>query len=62
MNLTEKVLEVISLLSKGLLCRQIANELRISIRTVQTHLGRICLKLGVNNKVGAVCYFFKNSK
>lgn len=61
MNLTEKELEVISLLSKGLLCKQIANELNISIRTVQTHLGRIYLKLGVNNKVGAVCSFLTNS-
>lgn len=61
MNLTEKELEVISLLSKGLLCKQIADELRISIRTVQTHLGRIYIKLGVNNKVGAVCHFIKNS-
>ena len=57
LKLTNREREVITLVAKGLSDKQIANELQISRRTVQTHISRIFVKLGVNNRVGAVTFF-----
>lgn len=60
MNLTQREQEIISILSQGLSCKQIAEKLKISDRTVQTHLSHIYKKLGVNSRLGAVCCFIRN--
>jgi DNA-binding NarL/FixJ family response regulator len=52
--LTSREREVISLAASGLTARQIAERLGVAERTVNTHLGRIYTKLGVNNRVSAV--------
>ena len=61
MKLTARELEIILLLSKGFLYKEIAKKLNISIRTVQSHISNIYIKLGVKNRIGAVCHFIKKS-
>jgi DNA-binding CsgD family transcriptional regulator len=52
LSLREK--EILQLLSKGLISRQIADKLFISVNTVNTHRQRIIEKLSVSNTVEAV--------
>ncbi|WP_214319857.1 helix-turn-helix transcriptional regulator [Nonomuraea sediminis] len=52
--LTERERDIAVLLRQGLSNRQIAARLRVSTRTVETHLGRIYRKLGVANRAGLV--------
>jgi len=49
-------LEIIDLAAKGMSNKEIANELVISERTVQTHLVNIFRKLGANSRTQAVLY------
>lgn len=53
-GLTARELEVLSLLSDGLLARTIAAKLSLSPRTVHHHLGSIYDKLGVRDRLAAV--------
>ena len=53
-NLTPREREVLDLLATGLLYKEIANELNISITTVRTHIINVCEKLHVRNRVEAV--------
>jgi len=48
--------EILLLLSKGLISKQIADKLFISVNTVNTHRQRIIEKLNVNNTTEAVQY------
>lgn len=51
---TPREREILALLGKGLSARRIATRLSISERTVNTHVGHIYRRLGVNNRVDAV--------
>jgi DNA-binding NarL/FixJ family response regulator len=53
-NLTEREMEVLALVAKGLTNRLIGFELQISDRTVQGHISRIFAKLQVNSRTEAV--------
>jgi two-component system, NarL family, response regulator LiaR len=53
-QLTERELEVLRLAARGLKNQEIANELSLSIRTVQTHLSNIFNKMGVGSRTEAV--------
>ncbi|GAH80743.1 unnamed protein product, partial [marine sediment metagenome] len=53
-QLQPRELEVIKLAAKGMSNKEIARELFISERTVQTHLVNIFRKLGVNSRTQAV--------
>jgi len=53
-QLTKRELEVLRLAAKGMSNREIALELSISVRTVQTHLSNIFSKLGVGSRIEAV--------
>ena len=53
-GLSERELEVITLLSKGLIYKEISDQLAISANTVKNHLKSIYKKLHVQNKVEAV--------
>lgn len=53
-SLTEREKEVLELMSKGLLYKQIASELSITRETVKKHLQNIYQKLGVQNKIEAL--------
>lgn len=50
--LTEREREIAALTSTGLTSVGIARELTLSVRTVDTHLGRIYRKLGLSNRAG----------
>jgi DNA-binding NarL/FixJ family response regulator len=51
---TDREQEVLEYLSKGLSARSISLRMGISERTVNTHIGHLYRKLGVNNRVDAV--------
>jgi DNA-binding NarL/FixJ family response regulator len=53
-HLAKRELEVLRLLSQGMLKKQIANELKISENTVRAHTKQIYRKLGVNNSPAAI--------
>ena len=53
-QITERELEVLKLAARGLSNRDIARELDISMRTVQTHLSNVFNKLGVGSRTEAV--------
>jgi DNA-binding CsgD family transcriptional regulator/tetratricopeptide (TPR) repeat protein len=55
-GLTARELEVLRLVANGLTDAQIAEQLVISRRTVNTHLSSIYSKLGVNSRTAAVRY------
>ena len=58
-GLTYREDEILALLAKGLLCKEIAHELRISTETVSTHLKNIYRKLGVSSRTQAVVKFMQ---
>lgn len=51
-RLTKRELEIVGLVATGRSSKQIAAELYISRRTVETHLARIYRKLGVRSRAG----------
>ncbi len=53
-QLTERETEVLRLAARGLKNQDIAHELSVSVRTVQTHLGNIFNKMGVGSRTEAV--------
>jgi DNA-binding NarL/FixJ family response regulator len=57
--LTYREDEILALLAKGLLCKEIAHELKISAETVSTHLKSIYRKLGVSSRTQAVVKFLQ---
>lgn len=52
--LSDRELEVLTLLAQGLVKKEIANQLSIGYSTVDTHVGRIYNKLNVRNAPSAV--------
>lgn len=58
-TVTSRQYEILKLLSKGLLNKQIASELNISINTVNTHLHDIFRRLHVKNRTAAVQSAYK---
>ena len=57
--LSEREMEVLKLAGRGMSNRDIAEELSLSVRTVQAHLGNIFNKLGVGSRTEAVLYAIK---
>ena len=58
-GLHERELQIIRLVAKGMSNREIARQLIISERTVQTHVHKIFEKLGVSSRTEAVLYCLK---
>jgi DNA-binding CsgD family transcriptional regulator len=54
MGLTRREVQTLELLARGMTNREIADELVISIRTVDVHVSRIIAKLGTSNRTEAV--------
>ena len=53
-HLTQRELEILQLIQKGLLSKEIAYNLRISIHTVHIHRQNLLHKLGVQNSIEAI--------
>ena len=53
-KLSEREREVLCRLAQGQRAKDIARELGISVKTVETHRSRLMLKLGIDNLVGLV--------
>jgi NarL family two-component system response regulator LiaR len=58
-GLTEREIELLRLMTRGLSNKEIASEVSLSIRTVQGHLRRIFKKLGVHSRTEALIYALK---
>lgn len=61
MKLTNREQEIVAFMSKGFLNKEIAEILKISKRTVETHIRRIYIKLDARNRSNAVSIYCKNS-
>ncbi|MBR6722482.1 response regulator transcription factor [bacterium] len=59
--LTQRELEVLTLVCKGLTNLEIAEELCISSHTAKAHVCSIIRKFGVDNRTLAACYAVKNN-
>ena len=57
--LSERELQVLKLAAKGMGNKEIAAQLSLSVRTVQSHLGHIFDKLGVSSRTEAVLHALK---
>ena len=53
-TLTERELQILELVSRGLTVKQVASRIGLSPRTVETHIAKLYRKLGVRNRVQAV--------
>lgn len=58
-RLSDRELEVLRLMSRGMKNRDIAHEMWISESTVKTHVGRILHKLGLRDRTQAVLHAIK---
>lgn len=59
MKLSPKEHDVLTLIACGLTDKEVASRLNISIRTVQSHLASILLKLNARNRVNAVVVYMR---
>lgn len=61
MNLSKRETEVLMLIANGFSDKEISTRLKISPRTIQTHVTRTCLKLNARNRTHAVTKVFLKS-
>lgn len=59
MELTKREAEILNLVRKGYLSKEISDRLSISVHTVNTHRQRFLEKLGANNSIEAVVFASK---
>ena len=60
-GLSERELDVLRLLSHGLTIRQMATQLTISEKTVDSHIQHIYNKVGVSTRAGATMFAMENN-
>jgi DNA-binding NarL/FixJ family response regulator len=60
-GLTDRELEILSLVAAGASNEAIARTLSISSRTVDRHIGNIYLKIDAHNRAEATAYAFRHS-
>lgn len=61
-GLTEREAQVIGLVARGLLTRQVARELRISPKTADRHIQNAYHKIGVSTRAGATLFAVEHSR
>lgn len=61
-ELTEREIDVLEEVAKGMSNKQIANNLHISEETVKVHIRNILRKLDVSSRVAATVLYFKNKE
>ncbi|MDH4161842.1 MAG: response regulator transcription factor [Nitrospirota bacterium] len=59
-QLTRREYEVLALIVKGMTNNEIATQLKISIRTAETHKSRIMNKLDIHTSVALIAYAFQH--
>jgi len=59
-ELSNREIQIVKLLAEGIRNKEIANQLNISVRTVESHKNNILEKLELNSTVDLVRYAFKN--
>ncbi len=60
MELSDREIEVLQLLTKGKTDQEIANQLFLADVTIRTHVNRILMKLGLQNRVQAALYCLRS--
>lgn len=60
-SFSKRELEIIQQICQGLSNKEIANELHISLRTVESHKSKLLQKTGSKNSIGLVMYAIKNN-
>jgi DNA-binding NarL/FixJ family response regulator len=59
-EITSREIEIIKLITQGNSNKEIADQLFLSLHTVNTHRKNIMNKLGINNTAGLVMFAIKN--
>lgn len=62
MRLSQREEEIMDLVSQGYSDKEMAAELEISTRTIQTYITRINLKLRAKNRANAVAIYIKKQE
>jgi DNA-binding CsgD family transcriptional regulator len=60
-SLTERELEVAALVAEGLTNKEVATQLRLSVRTAENHLLNVMNKLGLDNRAQVATWFTRKS-
>lgn len=60
MKPTARELEILKLLCCGLLIKEVADRLKISVRTVEVHRERVYRKIEVHDRMQALRWLYRN--
>ncbi len=60
-KLTKRESEIMTLISMGLLNKEISQRLKISVRTTEAYIRKIYIKIRAQNRSNAVAIFIKNN-
>jgi DNA-binding NarL/FixJ family response regulator len=59
-DLTQREIDVLRLMARGLTNREIATELLLGEATIKTHVAHVLMKLGLHNRVQAVVFAYES--